>query len=133
MLEFVTKEILNEVVDGEVDQILYGNTSLNPNKDAVVYTLVQPRKSTTVRARAINIHVLASMCKEKSTEYEYFIQTGNRLDGTHRYDVLSAHRDTDFGDYLDEEVYSKIFDTEYEATISAFQWLLKKEKGLNNG
>jgi len=60
----LSKELLSEIVGYKV-VILKGNTSLNPNGDAIVYR--EDKKvefGQTVRARAINIHELAYKCKE---------------------------------------------------------------------
>ena len=40
----------------------------------------------------INIHELAHKCKEWAKGNDYSINSGNRLDGTKRYDVVCTHK-----------------------------------------
>lgn len=71
----------------------------------------------------INIYELAHKCKEKAREYGYSITTGNRVDGTDRYDVLCIHKDEDI-ECMEAVFFNEIVDTEPTGCFMAMQWIL---------
>ena len=72
----------------------------------------------------INIYELAYKCKEWAREQDYHISTGNRTDGTTRFDVMCAYTDADIEEW--DDFFSGIFDTEPEAIFKACEWILKE-------
>lgn len=129
MYDFVRKEVLAEVLGLDVDCILHGNTSLNPNRDAIVYTLVQPRKSITVRARAISGNDFLHECKEWLLDnYIEKIKVENDGDFV-TVEIIYLNTLTQ---QLNKRV-SRPYDTELEAVVSMCTWVIKTIKGLNNG
>lgn len=71
----------------------------------------------------INVHQLSSNCKEWARTKDYLVQTGNRLDGTTRYDVFAIHKDEDI-EASECIYYNEIFDSEPSAIFEACKWIL---------
>lgn len=116
----ITEELLSEVLNTSEPYFESSN-----GKELVFWSGGFYRKDR--ETERINIYELAHKCKEWARTQDYYIQTGNRLDGTTRYDVLSARIDIDFEDYDDSEIFSEIYDTEPEAIFKACEWILEQK------
>ncbi len=114
----ISEELLSEVLGWKVINIeehLWGNF------DPCIK--IEYTTKTIDGSLLLNIYELAHKCKEWARTQDYYIQTGNRLDGTTRYDVLSARIDIDFEDYDDGEIFSEVYDTEPSAIFKACEWI----------
>lgn len=112
----ISKELLSEVLNKTVGVVYTEDSQGNSFTN-----FVRPRFGDFVDE--INIYELAHKCKEWATEYGYSIATGNRLDGTNKYDVLCIHKDEDI-ECSGAIFFNEIVDTEPEAIFKACQWIL---------
>jgi len=116
----ISKELLSEVLGFEC-------WNIKTAKDGALYV---PNNSLGFEykdhiAGLVNIHELAHKCKEWARGKDYSITSGNRNDGTLRYDVLCVHKDTDIEEW--DDFFSDMFDTEPEAIFKACEWILEQK------
>ena len=113
------KKLLCEVTGDSVIRI---DDMPNEYSNDVIYTHYDGVRNYT---ESINSYELAHKGKEWARSKDYSITTGNRNDGTTRYDVTCVHKDTDIEEW--DDFFSEIYDTEPEATLEAGEWVRAHE------
>lgn len=116
MKEVISNELLSEVLGFEVK----GNISVSKAYDYINGDELD-WDELCFDGISYPIHYIAHKCKEWATLQGYFINTGNRCDGTNRYDVFCGDASLDYE--CDCDYLNAIFDTEPEAIFKACQWI----------
>lgn len=94
------------------------------------YTKVRHRSPYIVEHNTVNVSDLVKKTKLWAMENDYVIQTGPRLDGTKRWDILAMHKDTDIEDG-DCVFFHEMYKTEEIGVFKAAEWIRKKLKKKN--
>lgn len=114
----ISKELLSEVLGFHIEYVPVQSY----NHGEVIFN----KHVDFMKRETINMHELAHKCKEWARDNDHHITSGNRTDGTTRYDVMCAHKDCDIEEL--DYFFSGIFDTEPEAIFKACEWILNQGK-----
>ena len=144
----ISKELLSEVLGFREDGYVYyvdtifgiSNASFKhyskhenyskfwqADKDSYITVIIKSNNDSEGRYYTFNIYELAHKCKEKAREYGYSITTGNRVDGTGKYDVLCIHKDEDI-ECSKAIFFNETVDNEPTGCFVAMKWILDNKE-----